>query len=90
MNSPTFKGGLWDKNGSALVDPARLVWGLKSVAERLGVRIYEDTKATNLEQDGVGVLVTLNSARSAPVVWPSHKCVQATTAAHLELHRSGL
>ena len=58
VNSPTFKGGLWDKNGSALVDPARLVWGLKSVAERLGVRIYEDTKATNLERDGVGVLVT--------------------------------
>ena len=58
VNSPTFTGGLWDKNGSALVDPARLVWGLKSVAERLGVRIYEDTKATNLERDGVGVLVT--------------------------------
>ncbi len=58
VNSPTFPGGLWDKNGSALVDPARLVWGLKSVAERLGVRIYEDTKATNLERDGVGVLVT--------------------------------
>ena len=34
------------------------MWGLKSVAERLGVRIYEDTKATNLERDGVGVLVT--------------------------------
>jgi glycine/D-amino acid oxidase-like deaminating enzyme len=58
VSSPTFTGGLWDKNGSALVDPARLVWGLKSVAERLGVRIYEDTKATNLERDGVGVLVT--------------------------------
>lgn len=58
VNSPTYTGGLWDKNGSALVDPARLVWGLKSVAERLGVRIYEDTKATNLERDGVGVLVS--------------------------------
>ena len=30
----------------ALVDPARLAWGLKAAAESLGVRIYEDTKAT--------------------------------------------
>jgi glycine/D-amino acid oxidase-like deaminating enzyme len=56
--SPTFTGGLWDKNGSAFVDPARLAWGLKAVAERLGVRIYEDTKATALERDGIGVMVT--------------------------------
>ncbi len=55
--SPTYTGGLWDRNGSALVDPARLVWGLKAVAERLGVRIYEDTKATELERDGIGVIV---------------------------------
>jgi glycine/D-amino acid oxidase-like deaminating enzyme len=34
------------------------VWGLKAAAESLGVRIYEDTKATALERDGVGVLVT--------------------------------
>ena len=56
--SPTYTSGLWDRNGSALVDPARLVWGLKAVAERLGVRIYEDTKATQLERDGIGVMVT--------------------------------
>ena len=40
-----------------LVDPARLAWGLKTAAEQLGVRIYEDTKATGLQRDGVGVLV---------------------------------
>ena len=56
--SPTFTAGLWDKNGSAFVDPARLAWGLKAVAERLGVRIYEDTKATAIERDGIGVMVT--------------------------------
>ena len=31
--------------------------GLKTAAESLGVRIYEDSKATSLERDGVGVLV---------------------------------
>lgn len=58
VHSPTFTGGLWDKRGSALVDPARLVWGLKRTAESLGIRIYEDTKATDLKRDGVGVMVT--------------------------------
>lgn len=58
IHSPTHLSGLWDRSGCALVDPARLVWGLKETAERLGVRIYEDTKATALERDGIGVLVT--------------------------------
>ena len=58
VSSPTYTSGLWDRNGCALVDPARLVWGLKATAERLGVRVYEDTKATDLERDGIGVMVT--------------------------------
>jgi glycine/D-amino acid oxidase-like deaminating enzyme len=32
--------------------------GLKAAADTLGVRIYEDTKATDMQRDGVGVLVT--------------------------------
>ncbi|MEL0075998.1 MAG: FAD-dependent oxidoreductase, partial [Ilumatobacter sp.] len=58
VSSPTYTSGLWDRNGCALVDPARLVWGLKATAERLGVRIYEDTKATAIERDGIGIMVT--------------------------------
>ncbi len=58
VNSPTYLGGLWRKDRAALVDPARLAWGLKRAAMSLGVRIYEDTKATSIERDGVGVLVT--------------------------------
>ncbi len=55
--SPTYTGGLWRKDRAALVDPARLAWGLKAAAESLGVRIYEDSKAVALERDGVGVMV---------------------------------
>jgi len=58
IHSPLYAAGLWRTNRAALVDPARLVWGLKAAAESLGVRIYEDTKATEIERDGVGVLVT--------------------------------
>ena len=69
VDSPTYTGGLWRKDRAALVDPARLVWGLKAAAMDLGVRIYEDTKATALEKDGVGVLVTtpLGRVRAAKV-----------------------
>ena len=48
VHSPVFTGGLWAKDTSALVDPARLAWGLKRVAETFGVRIYEDTRAVDL------------------------------------------
>lgn len=58
VHSPIYTGGLWMKDNCAIVDPARLVWGLKEAAEQLGVRIYEDTKATELKRDGVGVMVT--------------------------------
>ena len=57
VDSPTYRGGLWRSNRAAIVDPARLVWGMKAAAMGLGVRIYEDTKATSIERDGVGVLV---------------------------------
>jgi glycine/D-amino acid oxidase-like deaminating enzyme len=69
INSPTFRAGLWRKDRAALVDPARLAWGLKAAAESLGVRIYEDTKAVGIERDGVGVLVTtpLGRVRAARV-----------------------
>jgi glycine/D-amino acid oxidase-like deaminating enzyme len=69
VNSPTYTGGLWRKDRAAMVDPARLCWGLKAAAESLGVRIYEDTKATSIERDGVGILVTtpLGAVRAGKV-----------------------
>ena len=33
-------------------------FGLKRTAESLGVRVYEDTKATDLKRDGIGVMVS--------------------------------
>jgi glycine/D-amino acid oxidase-like deaminating enzyme len=58
IHSPTYTGGLWRKGRAAIVDPARLAWGLKAAAESLGVRIFEDSKALSIERDGVGVLIT--------------------------------
>jgi glycine/D-amino acid oxidase-like deaminating enzyme len=69
VHSPHYVGGLWRKDRAAIVDPARLAWGLKAAAESLGVRIYEHTKAMSIEKDGIGVLITtpLGRVRAARV-----------------------
>ncbi|WP_327353100.1 NAD(P)/FAD-dependent oxidoreductase [Streptomyces sp. NBC_01304] len=52
VDSPTFLGGLHDRDGVAMLNPAKLVWGLKAACRRLGVRIYEHTPATALTAHG--------------------------------------
>ncbi|MDG4862204.1 FAD-dependent oxidoreductase [Streptomyces sp. T-3] len=52
VDSPTFLGGLHDRDGVAMLNPAKLVWGLKAACLRLGVRIYENTPATALAAHG--------------------------------------
>ncbi|MFJ9952777.1 NAD(P)/FAD-dependent oxidoreductase [Kitasatospora sp. NPDC091207] len=57
VDSPTFLGGLWDKEGVAMVHPAKLAWGLKAACLSLGVRIFEHTRATDLNEYGSGMAV---------------------------------
>jgi glycine/D-amino acid oxidase-like deaminating enzyme len=56
--SPTYLGGLWDRTGKALVDPARLAAGLLDAALRAGVRVHERTAAVELRGREGGVEVT--------------------------------
>ena len=39
--SPTYRGGVWDRTGSGIVDPGKLAAGLRDAAIRAGVRVYE-------------------------------------------------
>jgi glycine/D-amino acid oxidase-like deaminating enzyme len=57
VRSPTYVGGLVDPDGTAIVDPARLVWALRSSAERRGVLIFEDSAAVDIEPSGGRLLV---------------------------------
>jgi glycine/D-amino acid oxidase-like deaminating enzyme len=57
VNSPTYLAGSWDRRGTAMIQPARLAWGLAAACERLGVRIAERTPATDLAGDSDGVTV---------------------------------
>jgi glycine/D-amino acid oxidase-like deaminating enzyme len=56
-DSPTFLAGLWDRTGVAMVNPARLAWGLKRACERAGVRVHEHTPATRIGARGGEVAV---------------------------------
>jgi glycine/D-amino acid oxidase-like deaminating enzyme len=52
IDSPTYLGGLWDTRGCALVDPARLAWGLRRACLDAGVRIYEHAPVTAVRDEG--------------------------------------
>jgi len=49
LNSPTYLGGMWDRDGCATLDPARLAWGLRRACLQAGVRIYEHTPVRAIE-----------------------------------------
>lgn len=57
VNSPTYLASSWERRTSALVDPARLAWGLADAAQSLGVRIAEGTRVSGLARVGAGMRV---------------------------------
>jgi glycine/D-amino acid oxidase-like deaminating enzyme len=63
VHSATYLAGLWDRGSTALVEPARLAWGLRQAALDSGVRIYEGTAATGIEQRPGGVEIRTTGGR---------------------------
>jgi glycine/D-amino acid oxidase-like deaminating enzyme len=55
VDSPTYLGGVWDRSGCAMVDPARLVWGLRQACLDLGVRFYENTPVSRISATRAGL-----------------------------------
>ncbi|PQZ94783.1 FAD-dependent oxidoreductase [Arthrobacter sp. MYb227] len=58
VHSPVYKAGLWDKDGTAMINPAKLAWGLRRVCLEKGVRIYENTWAKDLTDTPIDITVT--------------------------------
>jgi glycine/D-amino acid oxidase-like deaminating enzyme len=58
VDSPTYLGGLLDRHGVAMVNPARLAWGLAHAVESVGGRIHEATRVIRLRSSGDRVAVT--------------------------------
>ena len=56
VHSPTYLGALYDPT-VIMLNPARLAWGLRRACLDSGVRLYEHTAATGLEQEEKGMRV---------------------------------
>ncbi len=69
VNSPIYQGALFNPD-VAIVDPARLAWGLARELERLGVEIFEHSKVGELQDSGnfVRVKVGVHSVKGRLVV----------------------
>jgi glycine/D-amino acid oxidase-like deaminating enzyme len=52
VNSPTYLAGRYDQQDLALVNPARLAWGLARAAEEAGIRILEQTPVLGIGRNG--------------------------------------
>ena len=55
--SPTYRAGLLDPRGAAMVEPARLAWGLREACRAAGVIVHEGTHVNRLEAEGESLLV---------------------------------
>ncbi|NEI15445.1 FAD-dependent oxidoreductase [Rhizobium leguminosarum] len=51
LASPLFQGAIWSRKRSGTVHPAKLAWGLKRAALELGVRLFEHTPMTGVEDN---------------------------------------
>lgn len=67
VDSPTYYAGLWDKDGCALVDPARLAWGLRGACLKLGVQIFEQSPVTGMGRASGAGGVELRTAHAVVV-----------------------
>jgi len=54
IKSPTYHAGFWHHD-AAILDPARLAWGLARACEERGVRIFERTPVASLDRAAGGV-----------------------------------
>jgi glycine/D-amino acid oxidase-like deaminating enzyme len=70
VDSPTYLAGLAHLDRTALVDPARLAFGLALAAEARGAAIHEHSEVVGIEREGSGVRVSTpeGSVRAVHVI----------------------
>ncbi|MEU5932521.1 FAD-dependent oxidoreductase [Micromonospora sp. NPDC047187] len=81
VHSPTYLGGMFDADRVAMVDPAKLAWGLRRACLDLGVRVHEHTRVTGLRADTAAVHAS--TLGTDPVAHPADAGPADTRAAGL-------
>lgn len=56
--SPLVRAGVMERHGVALVDPAKLAWGLAKACRGLGVTVFENTPAVAMSRAGDHLRIT--------------------------------
>jgi len=57
LDSPTYLAGLLEPDATALVEPARLAWGLRQACLGAGVVIHEASPVERVQRDGSAMVV---------------------------------
>ncbi len=70
VDSPAYRGAIFEPDATVMVEPARLAWGLRAACLRAGVRLHEGTRVTGVERDGTAmrVVVPAGEVRAGRVV----------------------
>jgi glycine/D-amino acid oxidase-like deaminating enzyme len=61
--SPMFEAAMWSRNRSGTVHPAKLAWGLRNAALKLGVKLFEHTPMVRVEERATGLVVHTREGR---------------------------
>jgi glycine/D-amino acid oxidase-like deaminating enzyme len=80
VRSPRYLGGVADRDGVAMVNPARLAWGLRAACLELGVHIHENTRATDFGADHGSTLEVRTESDAGPGVIRAARIALATNA----------
>ena len=75
IKSPTYLAGLRDRDSVALVDPAKLAWGLLATAKLRGIRVFENTEVIDFEDQSDRVVFSTEHHRIT-----AQKAIIATNA----------
>lgn len=77
VHSPTYLAGLRSTSGNAMVDPARLAWGMAAYLRGRGVRILEKSPVSGIARRGARLAVTVGaheiSSRQAIIATAAYK-----------------
>ena len=86
ISSPGFKGGLWDRRGTAMINPAKLCWELLRVIRNLGVEVYENSVVRSMRRPAGAVVLETDSgelrARSVALATNVFPSLLARTRLH--------
>jgi len=75
VDSPTYRAGLLLPTRTIMLDPARLAWGLRAAAEKLGVRFHDHSSVRSIRRSASGVEVRTDAGLVS-----ARGCVVATNA----------